>query len=121
MIDVVPQHFRLVIGGLSMSQWDERIRDRAVWQQMSSLGPAIDQAIPISHLDAVALAGLERVRAALAFIGKRLAAADALISFPRPLTPLHLNSGRRRTQLRHSLVAGMLPELLTPTHQLTRP
>ena len=61
-----------------MSQWDERIRDHTVWQQMSSLGPAIDQAIPISHLDPVALAGLERVRAALAFIGKRLAGADPL-------------------------------------------
>ncbi len=67
-----------------MSQWDERIRDHAVWQQMGLLGPAIDQAIPLSQLDAVGLAGLERVRAALAFIGKRLAATDPLIAFPAP-------------------------------------
>src|SRR5262245_26660419 len=72
-------------GGMNMSQWDDRIRNHAVWQQMASLGPAIDQAAPVSQLDDVASAGLGRVRAALAFIGKRLAAADPLIAVVAPL------------------------------------
>src|SRR5260370_6179984 len=88
-----------------MSQWDERIRDNAVWQQMNSLGPAIDQAIPVSHLDAVALAGLERVRAALAFVGKRLAAADPLISFPAPFDAIALHLGQAQEAI-HAFTGG---------------
>jgi len=68
-----------------MSQWDQRIRDHAVWQHMDLLGPAIDGAVSLPDIEPEALAGLERTRAALSFIGKRLAGSDPSISLTRPL------------------------------------
>src|ERR1035438_7071139 len=68
-----------------MSQWDQRIRDHAVWQYMDSLGPAIDAAVALPDVEPEVLAGLERARAALSFIGKRLAGSDPSIAFTRPL------------------------------------
>jgi hypothetical protein len=68
-----------------MSQWDDRIRNHQVWQQMEALGPAIDQAVVREGIDAEVVGGLERIRAVLAFTGKRLAGADPAITHPAPL------------------------------------
>lgn len=68
-----------------MSQWSERIKSHAVWRQLESLGPAIDQAVGRDGTDAEALDGLERLRVVLTFIGKRLATADQATTPPTPL------------------------------------
>jgi hypothetical protein len=68
-----------------MSVWDQRIRNHGVWAAMKALGPAIDNVVAVPEIEAEALVGLERIRAALAFIGKRLAAADPFTCFPSPL------------------------------------
>jgi hypothetical protein len=52
---------------------------------METLGPTIDSAIAIEDLAPETGAGLERIRAVLAYCGKRLAAADPLITLPQPL------------------------------------
>jgi hypothetical protein len=68
-----------------MSQWDERIRSHRVWTEMGALGPKIDSAIAMDDLAPETTAGLERIRAILAYCGKRLAAADPMITLPQPL------------------------------------
>jgi hypothetical protein len=68
-----------------MSSWDQRIRDHRVWGVMISLGRSIDEAAAIAALEPEMAAGIERARAALAFIGKRLAGADPMIALPSPL------------------------------------
>ncbi len=66
-----------------MSEWVERIRGHAVWQAMDSLGGAIDGAAKREGVEAAALDSVERIRAVLALVGKRLAGADpALLSVP---------------------------------------
>lgn len=59
-----------------MSQWTDRITNHTVWQHMSALGPAIDSAVAREDIDPSNIDGIERVRAVLAFTGKRLAGAD---------------------------------------------
>ncbi len=68
-----------------MSEWDDRIRNHAVWEELRLLGPAIDSAVALEGIDERSLAGLERVRAALAYCGKRLAGTDPLTALPTPL------------------------------------
>lgn len=68
-----------------MSQWADRIRNHQVWQQLTALGPAIDQAVAREGLEAQDVDGLERIRAVLALTGKRLAAADPFTTHPAPL------------------------------------
>jgi hypothetical protein len=68
-----------------MSQWADRIRNHQVWQHLTALGPAIDQAVKLEAIEAQDLDGLERIRAVLAFTGKRLAGADPATTQPAPL------------------------------------
>jgi hypothetical protein len=68
-----------------MNEWDQRIREHRVWTEMNDLGPAIDSAIAVEDLTPEALLGLERLRAVLAYCGKRLAAADPQITAPQSL------------------------------------
>jgi hypothetical protein len=68
-----------------MSQWTDRIKNHAVWQHLQSLGPAIDRAVSRDGVDADMVDGLERLRAVLALVGKRLAAADPATTHPGPL------------------------------------
>jgi hypothetical protein len=70
-----------------MSEWDERIRAHRVWAAMETLGPTIDSAIALKDLTPGTVEGLERIRAILSYCGKRLAAADPMIT---PLQPLEL-------------------------------
>jgi hypothetical protein len=68
-----------------MSEWDDRIRTHRVWTVMATLGPTIDSALAMENLAPGTVAALERIRAVLAYCGKRLAAADPLITHPQPL------------------------------------
>ena len=68
-----------------MSQWTERILSHNVWQQMTTLGPALDQAVAREGIDAPSIDGFERVRAVLAFTGRRLAGADPQLLQPETL------------------------------------
>ena len=68
-----------------MNEWDQRIRQHRVFGEMQSLGPAIDTASSTEALSPEAVAGLERLKSILAFSGKRIAAADPLVSTTAPL------------------------------------
>jgi hypothetical protein len=68
-----------------MNEWDKRIREHRVWADMQNLGKATDVVSKIEDLAPESLAGLERIRAILAYCGKRIAAADPLITTPGPL------------------------------------
>jgi hypothetical protein len=68
-----------------MSQWTERVVSHSVWQQMETLGPALDQAAMREGIDPSTHDGLERIRAILTFAGKRLAGADPQLMHPAPL------------------------------------
>jgi hypothetical protein len=59
-----------------MSDWTDRIDNHTVWQQMKTLGPAIDQALQRDGIEPSSIEGLDRVRTILTFAGKRLAGAD---------------------------------------------
>lgn len=72
-----------------MSQWIERINTHPVWDELKSLGLAIDLAATREGNDAATIDGLERIRTVLAFCGKRLAATDPVLIDPRALTGLN--------------------------------
>lgn len=63
-----------------MNQWDEGVKGHRIWADMQSLGPAIDDALRVDDSSPDKLPGLERIRASLAFCGKRLAAADPFVT-----------------------------------------
>jgi hypothetical protein len=68
-----------------MSEWTSRIRDHRVWELMKNLGPIIDKAEQVEDIEPAALEGLERLRAVLAFCGKRLGGSDPATTSPAPL------------------------------------
>jgi FtsZ-binding cell division protein ZapB len=68
-----------------MSQWTERVRDHQVWNQLTALGPAIDEAIAREGNDPTVVDGLERLRSVLAFSGKRMAAIDPFLVHLTPV------------------------------------
>lgn len=68
-----------------MSQWTDRIRNHPIWKALEDLGPSIDGAAARSDLDPTSLDGLERLRAVLAFAGKKLASLDPFLAHPGPL------------------------------------
>jgi NADH:ubiquinone oxidoreductase subunit E len=69
-----------------MNEWDKRIREHRVWVEMQSLGTVIDTASNVlPSMSPEEFAGLERLKAILAYGGKRLAAADPLVTLPHPL------------------------------------
>src|SRR5207253_8804323 len=68
-----------------MSDWIERVQNHRVWTLMKDLGPLIDNAINLEDVDAVTLAGLERLRAVLTYCGKRLGGGDPLLVLPARL------------------------------------
>jgi hypothetical protein len=82
-----------------MSQWDQRIREHSVWAEMSSLGPVIDSALESKELTPEDSAGLERLRVVLSFCGKRLAAAEPLITASGPLDEVAIGLRSAREEL----------------------
>lgn len=68
-----------------MSDWTDRIRAHAIWKELETLGPAVDQALGRQDLTPTAQAGLSRIKTVVGFTGKRLSAADSLLILPRLL------------------------------------
>jgi hypothetical protein len=81
----------ITVQGTIMNEWDERIRAHRVWTEMKTLGPIIDRATAAEDLAPETVAGLGRIRAVLAYCGKRLAAADPIITLPQPLDTITNN------------------------------
>src|SRR5882762_5939996 len=73
------------MGVRAMSEWTSRILDHRVWNLMKKLGPIIDEAEQVEEVDPTSLEGLERLRAVLAFCGKRLGGTDPATTSPGPL------------------------------------
>src|SRR5258705_11118240 len=68
-----------------MSEWTSRIRDHRVWDLMKHLGPIIGEEEQVEGIEPAAVEGLERLRAVLAFCGKRLGGSDPIAMSPTPL------------------------------------
>ena len=83
-----------------MSQWGERVRNSPVWGQLEALGPAIDDALVKADLDAISIESLERLRAVLAFVGKRLAGLDPSLVLQAPLDGVGANMQNAVAELR---------------------
>jgi hypothetical protein len=64
-----------------MSQWQDQIRNHAVWQHLQALGPALDGAAASDAIDANSLDLVERVRAINSYAGKRIAALDPALVY----------------------------------------
>jgi hypothetical protein len=71
-----------------MSEWISRVQDHRVWAAMNTLGTVIDQAAKVEDITPDAAEALERLRAVLALVGKRLGGTDPLTIFPAPLDGL---------------------------------
>lgn len=82
-----------------MNQWDERIREHRAWNDMKTLGPTIDSALATEDIAPETVAALERIRTVLAYCGKRLAAADPMITNPQPLDLIASNLGMAQAEL----------------------
>jgi len=59
-----------------MSEWSERFKSSGVWKALDEFGPNLDNAERREGIESTSLEAIARLRTALAFIGKRLAAAD---------------------------------------------
>lgn len=68
-----------------MSNWDQRIRSHVIWDTQKNFGKLIDLALGREVTDIEITAGIERMRAVLALLGKRLAATDPVLVDPRTL------------------------------------
>jgi hypothetical protein len=82
-----------------MSEWDRRIREHRVWNDMQALGPTLDSAAGIEGIEPEALDGVERLRSSLAFCGKRLAAADPSITVPNALEEVANGFSKAREEI----------------------
>jgi hypothetical protein len=71
-----------------MGTWADRIKNHPLWQHLETLGPVIDQAFVREGVDASTLDGLHRLKAVLAFVGRRLAGADPNLLIPGPIDSL---------------------------------
>jgi len=89
-----------------MSQWTERVRNHQVWQQLTSLGPAIDQALARKENVPDALDGLERLRSVLTYCGKRLAANDPFLIHMPPIDGLAKNVERSIAEVNAYITDG---------------
>lgn len=83
-----------------MSEWSDRFRNSPIWKALDDLGPAIDNAENRDGIEPPSLEALARLRLALTFIGKRLAAADPLLIQPGPIDSAasHLQSAITEVQ-----------------------
>lgn len=68
-----------------MSIWDHRVRNHPIWETQKTLGRLIDLSLTREATDIELTAGIERLRAVLAFLGKRLAATDPVLVDPSSL------------------------------------
>lgn len=82
-----------------MGPWDERIRGHRIWTEMETLGPIIDKALSIDGITSETSADIERLKAVLTYCGKRIAAADPLITVPQPLDSAASNLDAIKSEL----------------------
>ncbi|MGA7155414.1 MAG: hypothetical protein WBY53_01125 [Acidobacteriaceae bacterium] len=82
-----------------MSEWDERIREHRVWDELNQLGPNIDIALNLEDSPPDAAVGLERLKTVLAYSGKRIAASDPLLSVPSSLDAVANNLAAIQNEL----------------------
>jgi len=68
-----------------MGAWTDRIKNHSLWQQLSILGPTLDQAFTREGIEASTLDGLHRLKSVLTFIGRRLAGIDHNLLIPGPM------------------------------------
>jgi len=94
-----------------MSQWVDRIRGHRVWGLLESIGPVIDKALERESLNADAIDSLERLRAILAFCGKRLAAADPVFVFPSVVEALAVALTTLKTHVDTFIANGDVAQL----------
>ena len=71
-----------------MGELVDRIRNHRIWKDLEALGPVIDAAAQRENNDAATTEGIERLRAVLAFCGKRLAGVDPFLLHAKPLNNL---------------------------------
>ena len=86
-----------------MSVWDTRVTEHRVWNEMRNLGPIIDQASAVEFGNENANSALERIRTALTYIGKRLAAADPFLVVPATLEDIANGLGQARGDLQNAV------------------
>lgn len=96
-----------------MSQWIERINTHPIWDEIKSLGLAIDRAAAREGNDVAVIDGLERIRAVLAFCGKRLAATDPVLIDPRSLTGLNNQLTGARSEIDVYVTDGVASHIIT--------
>ena len=72
-----------------MSIWDQRVRSHAIWDTQKKFGKLIDLALQREVTDFEITASIERLRAVLALLGKRLAATDPALVDPRTLEAIN--------------------------------
>lgn len=96
-----------------MGQWIERINTHPIWDELKSLGLAIDNAAAREGNDAAVVDGLERMRTVLAFCGKRLAATDPVLVDPRSLTGLNNQLAVARSEIDAYVTDGVASHIIT--------
>ena len=82
-----------------MSQWDESVRNHPIWNALAEFGPAVDHAIAEQADHEECQAGLHRLKALLAFVGKRLNGTDPNLIPTEPLDKLLGNFNDARAEI----------------------
>jgi predicted nucleic acid-binding Zn-ribbon protein len=75
---------------------------------MESLGPVIDQAIARDGIDADGVEALERLRAVLTLVGKRIAAADPFTTYPAPLDGIANAFANAKSEVQNFVANGSI-------------
>lgn len=83
-----------------MSTWTHRITQHGIWSALESFGATLESAAQRQDLPQDALQVLDRLRAVLAFVGKRLEGADPLLLTTAPLDNLasYINAATSEAQ-----------------------
>jgi hypothetical protein len=96
-----------------MSQWIERINTHPIWEELKSLGNAIDLALARDQTDASVIDGLERMRTVLAFCGKRIASIDPALIEPRTLNEINGHLSIARTEIATYVTDGAASHIIS--------
>jgi hypothetical protein len=100
-----------------MGQWTSRVQDHRVWALMNTLGTLIDQAVRLDDINPDAVEALERLRAVLAFCGKRLGGSDPLTILPATLDGLAAAFETQKSEIEAFISDRNLAHLITANSQ----
>jgi hypothetical protein len=95
-----------------MSLWTSRIKDHLIWDLLKGVGPLIDQAEQLDDVEPESVEALERLRAVLAFCGKRLGGIDPLVMSPASLDSIALAFDQQKTAI-EAFISDRNPTHLT--------